>query len=161
VAFLGAQKTKQNTRKMDSLSPSTWGKGLLNAISISSRGQTPSPQTPSPQKAPQNSSTSKNEAAARNALIAGAIGAGMSVLGTQDDFLLEQGLRPLSTAERAANAAATAAMFAGAAGTFTASEGSVLTRALKAGAGSMIATYVVGGPAYSAASKMKFGRPYV
>jgi hypothetical protein len=40
----------------------------------------------------------------------------------------------LSVAERAVDAAANAAMFAGAAGTYTASEGSVLTRALK-GAG--------------------------
>jgi hypothetical protein len=146
---------------MDSLSPRTWGKGLLNAISISPRGQTPSQQTPSPQEASQKSSTSKNEAAARNALIAGAIGATMSVLATQDDVRVENGQSVMSTAERAANAAAMAAMFAGAAGTFTATEGSVLTRALKAGAGGYIAGNVVGRPAFFAASKMRFGRPYV
>ncbi len=150
---------------MDSLSPSTWGKGLLNAISISPRGQTPSPQTPSPQKAPQKSSTSKKDAAARNALIAAAIGAGVSALGTaaEDATLRKQsgGKYRITNAYRATHAAATAAMFAGAAGTFTASEGSVLTRALKAGAGGLIAGNMVGAGAALASSKMQFGRPYV
>jgi hypothetical protein len=106
-----------------------WPKSLLH--SISQRGQTPSPQTPSPQDASQKSSASKNEAAARNALIAGAIGAGMSVIETGG--LNSKGVG-LSVAERAVHAASNAAIFAGAAGTFTAAEGSVLTRALK-GAG--------------------------
>jgi hypothetical protein len=138
-------------------------KSLLN--SISPRGQTPSPQTPSPQKAPQKPSTSKNEAAARNALIAGAIGAGISALGTaaEDAKLRKQsgGKYRISNAYRAAHAASLGAMFAGAAGTFTATEGSVLTRALKAGAGGLIAGNVVGAGAVLASSKMQFGRPYV
>ncbi len=148
---------------MDSLSPRTWGKGLLNAISMSPRGQTPSPQTPSPQEAPQESS--KTNKVLGRAAIAGAIGAGISALGTgfQDAKIREEsgGRLHLSPAFRASNAAGMAAMFAGAAGTFTASEGSVLTRALKAGAGGIIAGNVVGRPAIFAASKMKFGRPYV
>jgi hypothetical protein len=110
---------------MGSLSPSTWGKGLLNAISTP-RGQTPSPQTPSPQEAPRESS--KTNKALGRAAIAAAIGAGMSVFHTGSK---EMGL---SVAERAVHAATSAATFAGAAGTFTAAEGSVLTRALK-GAG--------------------------
>jgi hypothetical protein len=111
------------------------------------------------------SSTSKNEAAARNALIAGAIGAGISALGTaaKDAEIREEsrGQFRLSNAYRAAHAASLGAAFAGAAGTFTATEGSVLTRALKAGAGGLIAGNVVGRPAFFAASKMQFGRPYV
>jgi hypothetical protein len=106
-----------------------WPKSLLD--SISQRGQTPSPQTPSPQEAPKPSSTSKKDAAARNAAIAGAIGATMSVIETGGYNSKGVGL---SVAERAVHAASSAATFAGAAGTFTAAEGSVLTRALK-GAG--------------------------
>jgi hypothetical protein len=149
------EKGKENK----SMGRREWQRSLLE--SISPRGQTPSQQTPPPQEAPQTSSTSKKDAAARNAAIAGAIGAGISFLGTQDEVRRENGQSVMSTAERAANAATVGAMFAGAAGTFTATEGSVLTRALKAGAGSFIAGNLVGTPAFFAASKMKFGRPYV
>jgi hypothetical protein len=151
------RKKRKENKKMDRFR--RLPKSLLE--SISPRGQTSSPQTPPPQEAPKPSSTSKKDAAARNAAIAGAIGAGISFLGTQDDNRLESGQSVMSTAERAANAAGMAAMFAGAAGTFTASEGSVLTRALKAGAGGLIAGNVVGRPAFFAARKMQFGRPYV
>ncbi len=116
---------------MDSLSPSTWGKGLLNAISISHRGQTPSPQ-----EAPQKSITSKKDAAARNALIAGAIGGGYTALSTM-------GNERLTVADKAVLAAQNAALLAGAAGTYTSSEGSVLARAAKGfGAGVLASTAV-------------------
>jgi hypothetical protein len=68
----------------------------------------------------------------RNAGIAAAIGAGMSFIET-GEFINPKGAG-LSVAKRAVLAAQNAATFAGAAGTFTAAEGSVLTRALK-GAG--------------------------
>ncbi len=160
MAFLGAQKTKQNARKMDSLSPRTWGKGLLNAIS------TPRGQTPSPQEAPRESS--KTNKVLGSTVIAGAIGAGISLVSTEVENaqrLRAYGnqARLIPAAERAAYAIAKGARFAGAAGAFTAAEGPLLGRVLQAGGG-LIAGSVAGnvaGTAVLAASKMQFGRPYV
>ncbi len=136
-----------------------WPKSLLD--SISQRGQTPSPQTPSPQEAPQKSSESKKDAALRRAAIAGAIGVGLTGLGIMGDQKLQQ----LTVAEKAALAASNAALLAGAVGTYTASEGSVLARAAKGlGAGVLATTAVTKLGQLSGVNPLKFGegaRPYV
>ncbi len=159
---MGAQKTKQNTRKMDSLSPRTWGKGLLNAIST--RGQAPSPQTPSPQEAPRESS--KTNKVLGRTVIAGAIGAGISLVSTEVEnkkLRASGSAYQIPAAARAAYAIAKGAQFAGAAGAFAAAEGPLLGRVLQAGGGFIaggVAGNVAGG-AVLAASKVQFGRPYV
>ncbi len=147
-----------------------WHKSLLD--SISPRGQAPSPQTPSPQKAPQNSSTSKNEAAARNALIAGTIGAGLNFAKTEayNAELRKYGLEhlTLSAADRAASAIANGARLAAVAGTYTASDGSVLVRAAKGLGAGFVADIAVSAPLGALARVIdpEFGvgrvaRPYV
>lgn len=148
-----------------------WHKSLLD--SISPRGQTSSPQTPPPpQEASQKSSTSKKDAAARNALIAGAIGAGLNfaMTGADNAELRADGLEhyQLSAADRAAAAIANGAKLAAIAGTYTASDGSVLVRAAKGLGAGFVADIAVGAPLGALARVVdpKFGvgrvaRPYV
>ena len=149
------EKREKKLKKMDRFR--RLPKSLLE--SISSRGQTSSPQ-----EAPQKSSESKKDAALRRAAIAGAIGVGLTGLGIMGDQKLQQ----LTVADKAVMVAQNAALLAGAAGTYTASEGSVLARAAKGlGAG------VLGSAAVSTLgqlsgvnpfAKLTFGeraRPYV
>jgi hypothetical protein len=100
-----------------------WHKSLLD--SISPRGQAPSPQTPSPQEAAQKSSTSEKNAAARKAALkAGLAGAAVSLA-------IDSQNPQMSPAMKAARAISMGASSAAMAGTYTASEGSVLARAAK------------------------------
>ncbi len=133
------EKREKKLKKMDRFR--RLPKSLLE--SISSRGQTSSPQ-----EAPQKSSTSKKDAAARNALIAGAIGGGYTALATM-------GNDRLTVADKAVMVAQNAALLAGAAGTYTASEGSVLARAAKGlGAG------VLGSAAVSTLGQLSGVNPF-
>jgi hypothetical protein len=135
-----------------------WHKSLLD--SISPRGQTSSPQTPSPQEAAQKPRSSEKNAAARKA----ALKAGLA--GAAVRLALDSQNENISPAMKAARAISMGASTAAMAGTYTASDGSVLARAAKGWAAGLGAAVAVGAPLGTLASVANFGvgqvaRPYV
>ena len=117
VLALGALNTK-----MGSLSPREWPRSLLRAVSPSR--QSPPPATPPPQQDKEKSAKEKSDRVARNAALAGVLGAGISVLSSD-------GHPPIA---RVVDAVRSGASYAAAAGTFTALDENAWKRVLKASA---------------------------